>query len=1231
MNLNRWTTLSRRIGATLLLAALPLAAGAQTRNWVPIGPDHATVLTAEHQPSNGAIMLAGTYFGGLYRSTDWGYNWKPQNVPFSATSVFALHWDVRLPNRVFAGMFRDGVWRSDDAGITWQKTSTGLTDGSVQAVAVDPSSSQNVLAATPSGLFRSTNEGLNWSAVTALSGVSTRALAYDAAHPGTVFVGTTGQGVFKSTNGGVTWSAVAGTSAQSLVNALSVDATGNLYAATDAGVYQLPQGGSAWVDLRFNLPVGKSVVSVRAHPTAPNVVFATTQVGTYVISNWAATPNWFLWNIEGTRFVTTDRQGLIAHIAAQIGSFKATVDFGTTWVRADYGIQTAFIGGMATSVQGGAWRMLAGTELGVGSFSQGQSWRTVLPLREGVFDVAFRGTTAYAGAETNGVFKSTDGGVNWSLASNGIVPTRITDLTFTAEPAPTLLAATGGGAYRSTDNGRTWAPVRIAEIAFVYTVAADPVRPPIVWLGTGGGRVYRSLDRGQNFNFAGTGLPPEENIVKLVHAPWTGVYALTSSGKVFSTITDGASWFPVATPCSTSPAVALRVDPVRSWVLYLVTAAGGICKSESGGLSWTTINNGISQLSLASLWINPADSTRLWAGGVGRVYRTVDAGLTWQSLSTGLPLGPVTTLAGDPFDATHLFAVVYGFGLYESRDAGATWTLRSATDLAATALALAPDPTSAGRLLAGTRTQGVQASTDAGATWAGSNTGMSLFVRSLTTDPADALTLYAGTLGGGIFRSRDGAASWTNVGLTGDNIFRVRSPSANRVLVGTSNGVAESLDGGTTWTDAGQRTSYVMSMVADPTDARRVMAGGPGGEIRISDVAGAHWRRVGTNLPPFDVLAMATCPDRTVIAATEWNGVWKSSFANPDVWTNPGNVGLGRLQVTGLACDPRSGFYYAATNDGGVFLSTSAGASWTPINTGLVGTVISGVVPSATQQWRIWAAVLDGTVYRSDNAGLNWVPVAAGLPGGGVGKLVTGGDGVLYAGTSAGVFRLREGATTWEAASGSLPAGTITALWADPSRSGTVFAALSGAGVYRTTNGGAAWTRSSTAAASADITNFAGAGASASPRVYAATLGTGVTWSADGGASFGSVQQPESTPQVVLDLAVDGVDPNSIYLASGGQGMLVSRDGGAFWSLANNGLTSLELLCVAAHPTRSGEVYVGTHAGVFVTKDRGANWTAINAGLVNKNATALLFDSVLPDALYVGIEGGGIWYLDTRP
>ena len=1211
----------------LLFVAGPLAA--QPRAWQPVGPDSGTVLSMAHQPSNSAVMLAGTYFGGLYRSTDWGYNWRLVDVPFAATSVFALQWDPLLPQRVYAGLFRDGVWRSDDAGQTWTRVSTGLVDGNVQALGIDPASgaaSMRLLAATPSGLYRSTDGAASWAPVASLAGRSARTIAHDPTRPGTVYVGTIGAGVFRSVDGGAQFVAMPTGERQRNVNSLAVDLTGRLFAGTDSGVFELAPGGLSWIDLNFNLPLGTAIEQVLPHPTAPNVLMIATVVGSYVISNWqTSTPRWYLWWVQGARALATDRQGLQVHVAGQIGRLAATVDFGATFSRADWGIQTTFIGGLTSGIVDGRWTLLAGTELGVFAREFPQPWQLALPLQEGVFDLQMRGSVAYAGSEASGVFKSLDGGRAWHSASDGLTPTNVRSLSRTLQPSPVLLAASGGGAYRSTDGGANWQPIRLTSLSYANAVSADPVRPPIVWLAGSGGRVFRSLDRGVSFNPAGAGLP-DEPIMALAHSPWSAVHALTASGRLYSTTNDGAGWFPTAPHCSTAPAVAMQVDPSRGWVMYLATAGGGVCKSESAGLSWSAVNQGIDAPGLVSLWLDPALPQRLWAGGVGRIYRSSNGGQSWQAQSSILPAAPVLAITGDPQAPSRLWAVLLSHGLYESNDAGLTWVAVSTSAAAGTALTLLADPQQPGRLLAGTVNLGVQVSGDTGRNWGPSSRGMSLFVRSIAIDPGDERTLYASSFNGGIFRSRDAAASWSNVGLSAGNAFRLRSPAPGRVLVGTSNGIAESRDGGNRWGDLGQRLGYVFSVLVDPADPARVLLGSSSGQLRAGN-GGPLWLPVGTGLPRTDMLALAGCGNGTVLVAPERSGVWLSRFDRLEQWANPGSLGLDGVQVVALACDSRSGLYYAASNGNGLWLSLDGGASWNTVNNGLVGRVMSAVLVSPTTPWQLWAAVRDGTVYRSDNGGLNWSPAGTGLPAGGVSHLAAGADGVIYAAASGGLYRRPVGATSWLPAA-PLPAGAIGALWADPRRAGAVVVAK-GADLWRSANGGSSWTRALAAPGAAPVLALAGAGDSA--RIWAATSGRGVTWSSDQGASFGPGQAANAIPLVVLDLAFDAADPATVYAASGGQGALVSRDAGATWALANTGLPTLELLTVATHPQRGGEVYIGTHGGVFVSRNHGLTWLPLNNGLLNKNATALHFDPTSPDTLFVGLEGGGIWYLDTRP
>ncbi len=1201
----------------LLLAGLLLAGSlqAQVRSWRPLGPDYGTVLSFAHQPNFEQVVLAGTYFGGLYRSIDWGFSWKAVNVPFSARSVFALAFDPSGIGRVYAGIYQDGVWRSDDSGQSWVRIVSGLTDLDVQALAVDPAQTHRVLAATAqAGVFLSQDGGAQWAPIAALAGVRSRAIAFDARQPSNVYLGTVGQGVYRSLDGGLSWAPLGlnlGT-----VTSLSFDATGNLYAATEGGVFQLKAGASSWTDLSFNLPK-LPVAHVLAHPSVPNFLFVATVYGVYALANWDSTPTWFQWTTGDSRLVGSDSRGLILHVARQHGSMLMTTDFGAHWIRGDVGIQNAFVGALATISGQQGWRLLGGTDLGLHALDSGKPWKSVLTRTEAMFDLQVRGSTAYAGAETSGVWKSVDDGDSWTLASNGIVPMRINAFSRTAESAPVQLVASASGLYRSLDDGAQWLPVKLPQVQTVLSVAADPVRGPIVYIGSGAGQVLRSIDGGMSFGAAGAGLPGE-GITQLAHASWGRVYAITSAGGLYATSDHGVNWYPSKTGCDAA-AVALVSDPQRNWVLYLATAGGGLCKSESAGLQWARANTGLDNPYVTALWIDPAQPARLIAGSVGKVYLSSNGGSNWTASGTGLPAAPVTALAGSGMS---FYALLDGQGLYRSSNGGASWTAMAAP-VAGNALALAQLP--GGRLLLGTPYLGVQASDDGGASWRAANAGMSLFVRSLALDPVDANTLYAGSLSGGVFRSRDAAASWSSVGLSDGNVFKVLAPAANRVLVGTSAGIAVSNDGGDSWAQLGQRASYALSIAADPADGRRMVLGSFGGQVWTADAGGSRWQPVGQGLPMADVLALARCADDTVYAAPNRGGIYRNALGNLGTWQSTGGSGLGTAQVLGLSCDPRSGLLYAATNGDGMFLSVDQGAHWSAINQGLTGNIVAVVLASPDQPWQVWAAVRDGTVHRSDDGGLHWTAAGQGLPAGGVSQLTAGGDGSLYASAGNTVYR-RLASGNWTLAASGLPAGTVTALWAHPKDAGRVHAAIASVGIFLSTDSGAHWSAAVTDAQMAEV-GVLGGGAQ---RVLAGTLGTGLAWSDDGGARFGTVQIAAEIPKVVTGIAIDSGDASQIYLATGGQGVLRSLDGGAHWRGGASGLGSSFLLCLAAHPQRPGELYAGTTEGVFRSTDGALSWSPVNEGLNNRNITSLVFDDVVPGLLYAGTEGGGIYLYDTR-
>ena len=1204
-------------------------------NWQAIGPNLDTVLSLALNPFDTKQRLAGTYFGGLYRSLDWGYSWQPVGQTLSNRSVFALAYAPSTPNRVFAGTFEDGVHRSDDGGITWVKRSTGLTDLDIQALAVHPGNGSYVVAATANGgLFASFDAGEQWAQIPGTQSTRGRALVFDNQDSGALFVGTIGDGVYKSRDGGLTWAPWNQGLSPTTITALHFDPQGTLYAATDGGVFSLAANGSTWVDINHNLPK-LPVTSIYAHPTVPGLVFAATHFGVYSINNpQNASGTWYQWTTQPARLVTTDPTGFVFHVAAEHGDMKMTWDYGKTWIRGDTGMQNTFVGALA-QVQGtNGPRVLAGTDLGIYA-GDVTGWKPVLPLTEAVFDLKAKDGTVYAGTESTGVWKSADAGVTWSHTAKGIVPTQVS--TFSLQAAQTgqdgqsapprqLFAATAAGVFSTVDEGAHWQAIRLPQASVVRSVAADPVRGPIVYLG-GHGQVWRSVDGGKTFGSSSAGLP-DEDIVKLVHAPWDRVYAVTAKGSLYATSDDNRNWYASQSGCE-GTITSVVVDPVQSWVLYAGTAGGGVCKSESAGQSWTSANTGITQPYINALWVDPLSPKTVLAGSVDRIYRSVDAAKTWQSVQSGLPTGVVSALQGS---SSAITAMVAGKGLYRSVDGGSTWTPANTTADIALATAVWQSPDNPARLMLGTPSRGILLSTDGGKQWADSSEGMSLFVRSLSIDPDVANRVYAASLGGGLFRSDDAGAQWRNIGLSERNIFNVRTASASRLLAGTSLGISQSNDAGDSWAELGQRNSYVLSMLVDPRDTRRVMVGSFVGEVWWTADGGTQWLNVGKGLPAADILAMTRCGNDKVYAALEREGIWQSSFAVPGAWSRISRNGLENVQVLSMACDPRSGFLYAASNAQGLYMSMDGGVNWQAVNSGttganeLNGLVLTSVLPSPTTSWQVWVGVRNGTVKRSDDGGLHWAAADTGLPAAADVRGLTGAaDGSLLAATGQGLYRLAPGTTKW-AKVASLPGGLIRAVWADPAQTGQWVLAVEASGVYGTSNSGGTWTTLSIDAGALQANVLAGD----AQRLYLGTLGRGLMWRTGTASVFNASQDPNAIPQVVTALVDDPQDANTLLVATGGQGVLKSTDGGAHWRSANTGLGQLYLLTLTRDATRPGVLYTGTTGGgVYMSRDNGESWQAFNDGLFNKNVTALSLDNQSPPALLVGTEGGGAYRHDA--
>jgi Domain of unknown function DUF11 len=560
-------------------------------------------------------------------------------------------------------------------------------------------------------------------------------------------------------------------------------------------------------------------------------------------------------------------------------------------------------------------------------------------------------TEVYAGTG-GGLYRSTNGGATWTLV---LPKARIIDLAADST-RDTLWAATDRGAFRSAD-GITW--TRKTGNAPTESLAVDPTNPAIVYVGTDGQGLLKSTNNGGFFSAKNTGLPTDVSSLEvraIAVDPVTPAIVYISAGgvvavkKIFRSSDGGEHWTEKNTGISAAVPDDIAIDPANTARLWVSTLGEGVFATTTSGDSWapsTSLNEfaGSNTLAIRTGFVyvgtnggvqrSPTTSDTFAADGTGLTEPVIDLDLRGTQLLAATPVGVFLTdgSSGDPFthaagaglsattvpglvvdanDPRRVLAATDG-GLVASDDGGATWRLSASgipADDRANVRALAADPSSPGLVYAATSGK-VFRSSDDGHTWT------QVSATGLTEFPFDSHSLAVGGDGAvyvmgfdEFFRSTDGGQTFESrsAGLSNDLAAIAADPhTAGRVFIATfRNGLLRSTNGGGTWNPTSlQAPVEVFSVAVDPGNSNRVYAG------------------VGGRLEPIG-LYRSTDNGQTFSFAGE--GL-QPNHSPSDIVFDPAAPGTIAVSTFGNGS--------AATDPGGVFLSTDGGARWAQLTQGL--------------------------------------------------------------------------------------------------------------------------------------------------------------------------------------------------------------------------------------------------------------------------------------------------------
>ena len=648
----------------------------------------------------------------------------------------------------------------------------------------------------------------------------------------------------------------------------------------EGGVWKTTNGGTTWKPIFDDVHIA-SVGAVAVAPSSPNVVY----VGTGSQVTWAFTTG------NGI-YKSTDAGNAWTNVGLPTSEYIGGIVVDPR--NADVVLVAALgpRGGPAVALNQAPSPADSNVERGVyRSTNGGRTWARVLPAdgSTGASDVYldYRDPQVVYALLLNGTaHKSTDAGATWQPVNTKGLPDGARISAFAVASGTHgrrvyALAGSGGrgggatrGLYRSDDGGDNWTPGTRQLASAGGKMYADPVNPDVVYIM--GTAIYRSTDGGQHFA-AFWGAPsgadprylwidptnPKRMFSGVDQGPaitvdggetWTPYYGLVN-GQFYRVSTDYDFPYHVCGPQQDSgtACVSSRTDfgIIRPNDWY---PAGGF---ENGFLI-----------------ADPLDKRYMYTQGWYHVLRRYDR-MTGQVIVLYQPtpddrFGGAPPLAFSPRGARTLYMAAQH--VLASDDRGTTWRTIS-PDLAAPP----------GVKLNATLTAG-------GSTVSGPAAGGS--IQSLALSPLTDGVLWVGTSTGLIHVSRDAGKTWNNVTPPNLPPGTINVLDASHANAGTAYAALLSRDshphiyrttdfgGGWQEISNGLANDAVVRVVReDPVDPSILYAGTVRG-VWVSFDRGDHWQSLQLNLPS-TVVSDMTVHDTDLVISTYGRGFWILDDVSP--------------------------------------------------------------------------------------------------------------------------------------------------------------------------------------------------------------------------------------------------------------------------------------------------------------------------------------------------------------
>jgi hypothetical protein len=624
--------------------------------------------------------------------------------------ILSITVDPNNSSNLWAGSASGGIWKSTNAGSSWVSVPTNLPVLGVSSIIVDPSNS-NIIYAGTGEVYRvdTSNIGFNvWKCR-----------------------GTYGIGIIKSTNGGSTWTQVMTKTTDQLfgIQMLKFDPTSSstIYACATDGLYRSTNSGGSWSQILSKIYVS----DVAINPTNTNQIvvgvgnMVNSDKGIYRTTNGSnATPTWAKITAglpaSFSGFIRMDNVGA-TRLYASIGGASTgnelflSTDFGANWSgktgSAHCDFQYWFAHALAINPSNTNDILCAGVDFfryTSTNTTTGGSRATISsgssPIHSDHHDITYdpaNSNIIYVACD-GGVYKSTNGGTNWSAINTGLRATQFY-ASFGVHPTNANIMIGGlqdNGVVRY--NGTTWSTVFGGD-GGPSVIASNGTTV----LASNDARGVRRSTTGATGTFgsvlsqwAFTADDRTAFMAPVAISKTDPNYMYVATDNIHRSTTGGASasWSNAATSSTAyieqqrKTAISLAVSPINRDKIYVSTSP--IAQNTTNDYIWVNGQPNVFRTTTPATTPYPSikgtlpnrfvmdfaisdnndDSVYVVLGGFGtsHVYLTPDGGATWLSRGSGLPDVPFNAIVIDPNNESTIYAGC-DFGVYVSPDKGQTW------------------------------------------------------------------------------------------------------------------------------------------------------------------------------------------------------------------------------------------------------------------------------------------------------------------------------------------------------------------------------------------------------------------------------------------------------------------------------------------------------------------------------------------------------------------------------